>query len=187
MGRTTLYSTPLLLGLAGCHGDNWIEVHSSDLVPFDISEVEDAVWGEDEYSDPTQGMGLGYLIMSSDSIDCAAFMDLGYSYGQDPTFIDTSSGIIVQFMWYHDEGENSGWEGHYPISGEYESDLGALERYAWLLPYGESLVWYSYYNIAGLAELVSLEDGVEGKISTNLLDAGFQAEDCGKVSGYGYY
>jgi len=122
--------------------------------------------------------------MSTDGIDCTAFMDLSYSDGPGQTFIETSSSIIVQFMWYHTEGKNSGWEGHYPISGEYESDQGALERYAWLLPYSESLVWYSYYNIAGLAELVSMEDGVEGTISTTLLDAGFEAEDCGKVSAY---
>jgi len=175
----------------GCTRTNQVDVKDPDLVPFDIGRIQSARFLETQFSNVDQGRGVAMLLMSDQDVSCDAFKLAfsGNSYyyglltGQSSVFQD-SSGLVAVFQWNHDGETNAGWEGDYPVFSYAESEEGALERSAWVLPFADDQTWIAFSG--GFARIDGMNSGIEGEIRTRALEASFDAEYCGKLTG-GYY
>lgn len=166
---------------------NWLRVHDHGAFPFDLHQPRKALWVESTWS----GEGRGFLILVDDpDADCADVLELfgGYDWYYGGGLLSESSGMLGYFGWYHYDDEDAGFEGTYVASGYAYSDQGDLERFFLPLFFGDGQLWYSYGGVSGAAEISSADDDqVVGRIRTDLVDAGFHAENCGSTDGYDSY
>ncbi len=173
--------------LAACTPKNDVEV-DPELVPFEVREIDSALFLETGASSAESGQGVGMLLMSDDEVSCeqyeAAFGDSYYTStllaGRGSLFSD-SIGLVVIFSWSHDQGENAGWEGDYAVFSTAESERGSLERGAWVLPFADGQTWLG--RAGGYARIDDNSGSIEGHVETRAIEATFDAEYCGKMSG----
>ena len=178
--------------LVACTRTNQVKVKEPDLVPFEIGRIQSSLFLETTQSNVDNGRGVAMLLMSDQEVSCdafkLAFSDRYYYYSlltAQSSVFEGSSGVLALFQWHHDEQENAGWEGSYPVFGYAESDGGDLERSAWVLPFSDEMTWISFTG--GYARIEGLSGGgIEGDLNTRALEATYDAENCGQLAG-GYY
>ncbi len=167
----------------GClfRGDNWVKVHDSSLLPFELDQVTYAAWGEYQLFSQANS-GYGVLFMASAEITCQGLEDaVAQLLGEDgpSTVVDSQEGLVAIFSWEQEQDEAVDWEGIYLEGGFVYSDEGALRRGLTVTPFSRGTYWETDFAGNGVGEILSHDTYVKGRIRGDVLDANFKAENCG--------
>lgn len=176
---------PLLLG--GCRfSSTWVKTHDRTRLPFDLKGVKHALWADYGFADPDRGEGLGMLALTAKEASCGDLDALAgyyalYTDGPADVFGD-EPGVFAFFGWWSSEDRDEGYEGTYVLGGYAYSDDYDIERYMVLAPYAEDQLWLSYESVGGIGQIEGVSSSeVTGRIDSDLLDARFKAENCGRI------
>lgn len=180
-----------LLLLAGCGafgGAGGVRIHHPELMPFEIGKIASTVWAEMPGSDPGDGDGEAWVLLTTSVTTCAeleATVGEGYGYGlwdADSVF-SQSTGLVLLLAWYHQDDFDAGFEGLYGLGSSVESEEGRLERAAQLLMFdhGEFVYTGTTRGWVTIDEVSGAE--ARGEVDTELVDADFTAENCGRFEG----
>lgn len=176
----------LLLGGCSAFSANWMSAKGG--APFRLGAVKSALWLEDSWSDPSDGEGAAWLLLTEAERGCGDLEDeMGGDVDREDSLVWDKSGVLAWFGFDVPSGESADWEGEY------------WSAYGQVLSYDEELqdrpvrtlsvvAWadgsvYETYGMQARGEIEGHGDKVVGTLDHELLKAKFQAEDCGQIEG----
>ena len=173
---------------------------ASKDAPFELGELQTALWFETTWSSPDEGDGSAWILLTDGNTSCSKLQDEihGRVEAAD-SLVWKDSGVLLQLQWFNTRGQNIGFEGAYsamePLYGYgyyyyyYDYDYGKAEGTE-----GQDVRWFEYaifsegrnfsgmdYGMGALTNESGSASTVEGEVHVPWFEAEFNAKNCGRL------
>lgn len=146
--------------------------------PFDLGDMDNHYWVTDPDNDEEDGDGI--LILSSESIGCAALTATEMDWLDEVVLQGSGMMFLMAYNSWSEDVHGDDWEGLWVTGYAYSSTRGEREMRDFVFQDGFIYMgaYYGVYNDSWL-QVDSDQGGLSGSYSAEHGAGNFEAQDCG--------